>query len=48
MIGVSPQETAVALSLTVEENLKFICGIYGFSKQKTIEKTEELIEDFFH
>ena len=38
-IGVSPQETAVAANLSVEENLRLICGIYGFSPDKTREKT---------
>ena len=42
-IGVSPQETAVAPNLTVKENLQLICGIYGFSKEKTKQKVEELI-----
>lgn len=41
-IGVSPQETAVAANLSVEENLALICGIYGFSRDKTRRKTEEL------
>ena len=35
LIGVSPQETAVAPNLSVKENLELICGIYGFSKEKT-------------
>ena len=30
IIGVSPQETAVAPNLTVKENLALICGIHGF------------------
>ena len=46
IIGVSPQETAVAPNLTVEENLAFICGIHGFSKEKTKEKVGELMEKF--
>lgn len=29
IIGVAPQETAVAANLTVRENLEFIAGIYG-------------------
>ena len=41
-IGVSPQETAVAPNLTVKENLELICGIHGFSKEKTEEKIGEL------
>ena len=42
LIGVSPQETAVAPNLTVEENLAFIGGIHGFSKEKTGRKIQEL------
>lgn len=41
-IGVSPQETAVAPNLTVTENLALICGIHGFSREKTEEKIREL------
>lgn len=37
-IGVSPQETAVAPNLSVQENLELMCGIYGFSKGETQEK----------
>lgn len=44
MIGVSPQETAVALNLSVEENLELICGIHGFSKEKTKAKIREISE----
>ena len=46
LIGISPQETAVAMGLTVKENLELICGIYGFDKDKTKEKLEELTEEF--
>ena len=42
LIGVSPQETAVAPNLSVQENLELICGIHGFSKAKTAEKIREL------
>ena len=41
-IGVSPQETAVAPNLTVEENLALICGIHGFPREKTHAKIREL------
>lgn len=44
LIGLSPQETAIASNLSVEENLKLICGIHGFSKEKTEEKIAELSE----
>ena len=44
LIGVSPQETAVAPNLSVRENLKLICGIHGFSKEKTEAKMHELSE----
>lgn len=46
LIGVSPQETAVAPNLSVEENLELICGIHGFSKEKTKEKVNELSRQF--
>ena len=46
IIGVSPQETAVAPNLTVRENLELICGIHGFSREKTHGKIEELSRQF--
>ena len=46
VIGVSPQETAVAPNLTVEENMELICGIHGFTGQKTREKIKKLSEQF--
>ena len=46
LIGVSPQETAVAPNLTVKENLELICGIYGFSKEKEKKRIEELCGQF--
>ena len=46
LIGVSPQETAVAPNLSVKENLELICGIHGFSKEKTIAKIGELSDRF--
>lgn len=46
LIGVSPQETAIAPNLSVKENLELICGIHGFSKEKTKERIEELSEWF--
>ena len=46
LMGISPQETAVAQGLTVKENLELICGIYGFSKEKTKEKIQALTEEF--
>lgn len=45
-ISVSPQETAVAPNLSVKENLEFMCGIHGFSKEKRTEKIKELSEQF--
>lgn len=46
LIGVSPQETAVAPNLSVKENLELICGIHEFSKEKTSMKIRELSEQF--
>lgn len=44
IIGVSPQETAIAPGLTVKENLELISGIYGFSKEATRKKLARLTE----
>lgn len=44
MIGVSPQETAVAPNLSVKENLELICGIFGFLKEETRKKIENIAE----
>ena len=46
LIAVSPQETAVAPNLSVKENLELICGIHGFSREKTIAKVNELSQQF--
>ncbi len=46
LIGVSPQETAVAPNLSVKENLELMCGIHKFSKEKTEAKIKELSEQF--
>ena len=46
LIGVSPQETAVAPNLSVKENLQLMGGIYGFSKEKTQQKVAELSGQF--
>lgn len=46
LIGVSPQETAVAPGLTVRENLELMCAFHGFSAEKRRAKTEELASRF--
>ena len=46
MIGISPQETAVAPGLSTRENLELIAGVYGFGKEKTEEKIRELSKTF--
>lgn len=46
LIGVSPQETAIAPNLSVRENLELICGIHGFSKEKERTKIAELSAQF--
>ncbi len=43
LIGVSPQETAVAPGLTVYENLALICGVHGFSGDVAREKIAEMM-----
>ncbi|MBR6568392.1 MAG: ABC transporter ATP-binding protein [Clostridia bacterium] len=44
LIGVSPQETAVAPNLSVKENLELICGIHKLSKVKSKSRINELTE----
>ena len=46
IIAVSPQETAVAPNLSVEENLKLMCGVHGFDRQRAEKRTNEMIEEF--
>ena len=46
LIGVSPQQTAVAAGLSVKENLELICGVHGFTGQKTAAKVLEMAEKF--
>ncbi len=46
IIGVSPQETAIAHNLSVQENLELLCGIHGFQKEKQKEKIKKLSEQF--
>ena len=45
IIALSPQETAVAPSLTVRENLELICGIHGFSKQKREQRINQIADN---
>lgn len=46
VIGVSPQETAVAPNLTVRENLELMCGVHGFSAEKRKQKVAEMLRQF--
>ena len=46
IIGVSPQESAVAPNLTVKENLELICGCHGFDRVKTGQKIRQMTEQF--
>lgn len=46
LTGISPQDTAVAENLTVAENLRLICGIYEYTKDKTSESVDEMIALF--
>ena len=45
-INISPQETAVALNLTVKENLELITKLYNSSKKESQEKTKDKIQEF--
>ncbi len=44
LIAVSPQETAVAPTLSVLENLKLMAGVHGFSRDKQGERIQELTQ----
>ena len=46
VIGVSPQETAVAPGLTALENLRLMAGVHGFSREKQNERIDELAAAF--
>ncbi len=46
IIGLSPQETAVASALSVRENLELMCDIYGYSKEEKAQKIERVVEIF--
>lgn len=45
-IAVSPQQSAVARNLCVEENLRLMCGVHGFCKEKTERKVKESLDSF--
>jgi ABC-2 type transport system ATP-binding protein len=44
IIGVSPQETAIAEHLTTKENLLLIGGVFGFKRGLSIERVKNLME----
>ena len=44
VIAVSPQETAVAPNLSVQENLALMCGVHGIGKERQSEKIAVLSE----
>lgn len=45
-INLSPQETAVAINLTVQENLEFMAQIYGENKKRAKQKAVDLMNQF--
>lgn len=46
IINISPQETAVAPNLTVQENLLFIGQIYGYDKERAYIRAQEQMNFF--
>ena len=44
LIAVSPQETAIAPGLSVQENLELMCGVHAFTKEKQNAKISELTD----
>ena len=43
IIGVSPQETAVAPGLSVRENMELMCGVHGIGKAQSRERIQSLM-----
>ena len=46
VIGISPQDTAVADALTVQENLALMCGVFGIEGAQRTARIEEMITLF--
>jgi len=46
IVGISPQDTAVAGNLTVRENLELMAGIYGFDKAGTARRIADMTKLF--
>ncbi len=46
IIGISPQDTAVAENLTVRENLEFMAKVHSTDKTKNAERVNKMIELF--
>ena len=44
IIGVSPQETAVAPNLTAKENLELMCGVHGISGESRRQRVSALTD----
>ncbi|MBR5429770.1 MAG: ABC transporter ATP-binding protein [Firmicutes bacterium] len=45
IIGVSPQDTAVADNLTVRENLEFMTSLYDCGREQARERVERMLDD---
>ena len=46
LIGLSPQETAVAPNLTVYENLMMMAGVQGLDQEESRDRTQKMMEEF--
>jgi len=46
IIGLSPQDTAVAENLTVLENLQFMAQVHGLSGEAKRQRVQEMIDQF--
>lgn len=44
LLGISPQETAIAPNLTVRENLMFMAGVHGYKTALAKVRTEEMLD----
>lgn len=46
LLGISPQETAVAPNLTVRENLELMCGLYSHGRAESRQKATDMMNSF--
>lgn len=46
LIAVSPQQSAIAMNLSVRENIELMAGVHGADRKKSRQKADEIINEF--